>query len=428
MKVQTSLEFLLAISIVSLLGLSALSLYSKELPLNKNLLSGFEYNNSNTIEEQASFPQNPQINIFIPLNSTFLSYNPVQIEAYGCSEGNLSVNLQSKTAIFSQATISSIVDNATIISDSFEPTLAGLNTINASYVLACGSSNASSTEHFNTYASTRSQSSSEMFASISSTNESVEYGIDNISQVVNLQESSHCTITNIYTGSIYTVPGQCGTPNAWDYMTYDGNCAVPPYWSYSMAYCTYPEPTGYVLSTIDGSNNTKIYNFSLKISTSLGMLSSNLTSGKNKSAIYLNGIQVGNATVENVYLSQSSSSPYLLRNKTETFSLSQTSYTAYQEAENSAYSTLSFYNSSSISGDVASSIQEAISSTDSSSSAILNSKTPFSSGDCSIINNKYVCNENNLFSYLINVSLEQPLGISNSILYYQGSDINLEER
>jgi|GEM_PF-1570467 hypothetical protein len=430
MKIQTSLEFLLLLSVVAMLGFSTLVFYEKGMGLNKESLSAFELQAPNPNSVNLTVAPDPQILIYFPLNSTLLSENEFQIDAYGCTSGRDDVKFLSNTTEFSQDNISFASDNITMVNGQFEPLISGPDKIKVEYGLVCSGINKTSSEIFETYALKNGQEGGQEGNQISGyilrRNESLNYS-GSSDQVTDLEESSHCTMTNVRTGSIFSFPVQCGTTNAWDYVIFDDNC-LEPYYSYSSTFCIVPISTGYNISSFDQYDYIATYNISLIMYTPAGILESNLSDKKPDGEIFLNGIDVGNADVISVYAGAYQPGIEIMRNQSVYWNVNNTVYEDYVQAENNLHSTLSFYNLSGVSTSTQDSIQEAISAFESASSSIVASKMNSADGACRISNDNYVCPAVSPFEYTIDANISDSLGLPNTTLPYQGSEIVLSER
>ena len=201
MRIQTSLEFLLIASVLLLLSLSALYLYGKDLAVNKTVLSKINYSTEEPIIGGISQLTDPQVEIYVPLNSSASSNNLLQAILYGCSDGTAHLSLSSSTVSFSYNNISVKVHNVTLLSDQFMPAL-GHNMVNASYSMACGNQSIESTLYLNTYASSSTGlgTNNDEYAYLSVSNESVSYPIGSQAPVYTISQSNHCTITNYWSG------------------------------------------------------------------------------------------------------------------------------------------------------------------------------------------------------------------------------------
>lgn len=425
MKSQSSLEFLLILSVISVLGLSVLVFYGKGIVLDKEALNGVQAPPITGNSDNLTPASDPQIAIYIPLNSSLLSESNFEIEIYGCDEGTAAISLSSNTVVFSYSNVSAQVRNISIIGGEFEPVAEGLSSIKVDYSITCQNRSISSSRSFDTYAAGAVEQGSQIFAQIHRNSESLGYG-NSSTQVMELSESDHCTITDIWTGAIYTVGGQCGTANAWDYIIFDGSCGVPPYWSYSRAYCIVPATTGYSISIDNQDDYTPIYNISLRIYTDVGILEANLSDKSPEARITLDGLAVGNATVISVDSDPSEQIP-ILSNQSGYWAAEQEAYGAYIQADNNLYSTLSFYNSTGVSGPTQSSIQEAVAAFDSSSSKLLGSAAGSEGISCASEDGSLDCPSSYPFSYVINANIYDQLGLQNTTLSYQGSEIILSE-
>lgn len=419
MRAQTSLEFLLVLSIVSVLGLSAVAFYAKGMSLNSEAVSTIATPPANSTAGNLTPAENPQVSVYVPLNSTLFSENEAVVDAYGCSSGEMRIEPHSGTVAFPYANASANVSSIAIINLGFEPTEAGLNVIGINYSISCPGKNISSSGSFNTYATSHGQEGTQASAYIVRRNESVVYAAAT-SQVIALQQFNHCTITDFWTGRVYTVGGQCGTESAWDFMSFDGSC-LAPYWSYSRTYCVVPVSAGYNISAPNPYNYTEGYNISLVVSTSAGILRSNLSSGEESSEVLLGGIAVGNATVVGVE-SDEPSPEAEITNQSGGWIANESQYEAYQQAYNNLYSTLGFYNTSGYSSQVG----EAAAAFEDASGRMIGSMTPVPQDSCTLSGGRFFCPAIQPLSYTIDLSLSRNLNVQNTTIDYQGSGINID--
>ena len=422
MKAQTSLEFLLILSAVAALGLATVTFYGKGISADKRAMYAFGANDPAQAAVGQAPASDPGFSVYIPINSETMESNPLQADAYGCMNGSVSMELSSTSAVFSRTNVSEKVNGVSIIRDSFEPTVPGLGTVTVRYNVSCSGSSISSSRTLYTYATVPSlQSAGQYAAYIDRTNESVAYGLEEV-PIATMVLSNHCTITDIWTGRIYTVPGQCGTANAWDYMVFDPGC-LSPYWAYMRTYCIAPSATGYYYAGPDQHNPTYRYSISLEVDTGAGVMRANLSSGANKSRVEIGGVPVGNATVISV-----GGGPYAftgeIRNNSNEWEVNDSWYSAYMQAKDSLYPLLSFYNSSGVSGSTQSAIAESITAFNTSSRNLLLTKKA-SGGVCSVSNSSYVCRAASPLSYIIDITVPSSMGIQNASVYYEGSVINI---
>lgn len=421
MRIQTSLEFLLILSIVAILGFGVLLYYGKGIAANKQVLGSFDEQQANQSLGNLSMAADPQLSIYIPLNSTLLSGNIYELDVYGCSNGTLEAFPSSGTVDFSSNAISAGFRNLAVLTEEFEPTKQGTNNIQLDYNLTCSGSAFSSSRSFETYASSENQAAGQLSAFILRRNESVIYG-STTGQILGLQQSNHCTITDVWTGSAYTIGGQCGTANAWEYSAFDGSC-LQPYWSYSRTYCIVPVPTGYNISTLNQYNFTEAYDILLSVYTPEGMLVASLSDLNRTSDVTMGGAVVGNASVVGISYGGSDSGIEEVWNQSAEWVANDTDYQEYLQDKNNLYSTLSFYNHTGGS----SAIGVAISAYNSSSASLIGSRTT-EAPSCASSGSRYLCAPEYPFSYTIDVNLSSELGLSNNTVYAQGSEINIFQR
>ncbi len=418
MRAQASLEFLLILSVIAILAAATVAMYGKAVRANKEAIGSLALKQTGDGTSSNLVLDNPKVSIYLPLNSTLFDSGRFLVDAYGCANGSLSLSPYSKTVVFSGGEINARIRNVTMLSGVYEPVVPGLGKVLFNYSVSCQGRNFSSSDAIYTYSSAAGWTAGQDSAYISRKNEALSYTAF-AQDALSLQESNHCTITDVWTGRPYTVTGQCGTGNSWDYMVFDGSC-LAPYWAYSRTYCIVPQPTGYEIVS-PGGNLTAYYNISLDIYFGTGTLQSNLSGGPGLYAVYLGGAVVGNASVAEVDVGGQASVAQI-SNGSASWPVGSSTYEAYQQARNSLYATLSFYNSSGLSGSTQSAVQEAIAEFDKASKALPAYGT---GGGCSLHGDRYVCSASEPFSYVIDVSLAKGVGIANGTLYYDGSEIRI---
>ncbi len=417
MRGQASLEFLLILSVLAVLCLATLTMYVKTIETNKEVIGSLAPLHPARSAANNSLLDSPQVSIYLPLNSTLFGQGRFLVEAYGCSNGSVSLTPHSKTVVFSSG-IAARIRNITTLSGEYEPVAPGLGEVVFNYSVSCQGKNFSSSEVLYTYSNQPGGVAGQDSAYILRKNESLTYTAFAEGEI-SLQEFNHCTITDVWTGRQYTVSGQCGTGNSWDYMAFDGSC-LAPYWAYSRTYCIVPNPTGYEIASA-GGNMTAHYNISLDIYLGTGTLQSNLSSGSKLSSVYLSGEVVGNASVAGVDVGEQTPETEV-SNGSSSWAVGSGVYEAYQQARNNLYATLGFYNSSGLSGSTQSAVQEAIAEFNKASEALPAYGT---GGGCSLAGSEYVCSASEPFSYVIDVHLSKGVGIANGTLYYEGSEIRV---
>ncbi len=430
MKIQTSIEFLLILSAISILSLGLVSAYKSNMSSDQYALNSV-MQNSNTIStfnsSSSGIVQDPGIFVNVPINSTIGMLNTMQVVLYGCINGTGSVRLSSGSVAFSQNDIEKIpLENLAVSSVVFDPTSAGPNQINVSYSITCTNAEKSGNNTFTTYSTVphgssfgTGNSSASLSAYISDRNESVSYPISLQGNAENIGQSSHCTSTGFW-GNPYPVWIECGSSNAWDYRIESDVC----YWdSYSLTktYCILPQNSNRDLYGVNTSNYSYHYSFALSIASKYGELASNVANSANSELID-GGYQVGSVNIENVSGVADYQMPEFIGNSSDKVIANTELYQQYVQARNNMYSMLGYYNNTEVDPSTASSIQQAIASYETAASDLV-----ASSGQglqaCSIVAGNYICRPSYLFSYVINAKTN--LSLQNQTLYYEGSVINV---
>ncbi len=424
-KLQTSLEFLIILAIVSALSLSAILLYKNVAAGSKSVLYGINALKINgTLNETVlmNSGEDPRISIYFPINSTLDSKNTMQIDAYGCSNGLALYLLSSNSIAFSNQNMTAAISGISVINETFEPFSEGSDSAILHYAINCTNAIISGTYSLETYSTSAKPSSGsapqQYYALISSRNESIIYPINDTENIANMTQFNHCSYVSFF-GVTNPVSSQCGTPNAYDYIMFDEGCLAPEY-PYSRAYCIVPSQSKYGI--ISGYGQPK-YSFSLSISTNLGVLNSSFFNS-NASDVYLGNEVVGKALITNFY-SESSQTPQSIISNGSTYELANYSaYTQFEQDKNALYSMLAYYNGSAISGDIQSGIRQSLFAFSKSARTLIGAFGPESSQErCGLTGAYYTCKANVPFTYNIYVNTTMPL--INQTLSYSGSVIRL---
>lgn len=210
---------------------------------------------------------------------------------------------------------------------------------------------------------------------------------------------------------------QCGTVNAWEYNIFSDYCYTEG-GSTTSTYCIVPSQTNYNLTSIDAENPTYTYLFSIQISTPYGNMESNLSSSRLTSNVILNGQVVGTAMVSSVSDTFQPPLQEFINGGKGYVAVNSTSYSTYMQALGSLHSTLDYYNGSSVSGDVQSEIQQAVTYYEKEDSEITSATTSNNTG-CTFFKRAYRCNSSFPFSYVINVTLSGYTNIGKQTLYWR---------
>ncbi len=422
LRLQTGLEFMLILSIVSLLGLAALMMYGRSVVSIKGGGHAFAMNTS----LQSAYAQagnKPEVWVYVPLNSVLYAENRMQVDLAGCLNGSAEIAFSSDSAAFSEPLLRNVsVEGIKAISVGFEPYAEGSDTIAVNYSLRCGNASAIASERFYTFAAPRGEQTLQSGnAYLERLKEYVEFGKpqDNITET---KEWVHCTKVNYWTGVPLGIQAQCGTSDAWDFMTFDAGC-LAPYYSYSDTYCVLPIDTGSAYES-QGSGAAR-YLIGADIGTASGLLNATLEYNSSSSA-YLNGIRVGNASVSSLSYSAQGYPTFLVHNAS-LGTADRSKLDAYLQAHNNLYSILRYYNLTGISGDTASAIGEARSALDMAAEGLISSFSDTSYG-CNESAGGIDCPALSPFTYDIAMRVNASYGIGNSTGFYEGSVIRVLSR
>jgi hypothetical protein len=422
---QASLEFLLITSAIAALSLSVISLYGRNVAVQRGLLDAAanSINPSAEPQYQQAVADDPQVLIYVPPNSTVGKGSSVQITFYGCAYGTASAALSSQSVSFARNGSSADMSDIAVLAFPFTPITPGPDSINVSYSVLCGNATMRNSRSFLTYATSSADAVAALYSvSISNRSERISYTLENQDPVLNLNEWSRCTGSALFNGQ--SDLAQCGQ-NSWDYMVFSPYCYYTAEVSMTSTYCMAPVGTGYSISGA-GADAEYVYNFTLLLDSPSGTMRSVLDYRSNESNVTLDGRTVGRARIESVSGDASVPAPTLISNGSAYHPINETEYLQYTQAKNNLYGTLSFYNSSSVTSDVQSEIQQAVQAFISSSSGLINAKSP--STACNVSGSAYVCNAAYPFTYVISVNMSRGMQTGNQTLYYLGSVIDVSNR
>ena len=431
MKIQTSIEFLLILSAISILSLGLVSAYKSSISSDQYAINSV-MQNSNTISavnSSTSPAQDPGVFVNVPINSTTGMQNTMQVVLYGCMNGTGSVRLSSNNLVFSQNDMEKIpLVNLVISSIAFDPISTGLNQINVNYSIACGSVEKSGTGTFVTYSTAPSNtlaitnsSSAPLAAYISKRNESIHFPITMQENVENLNVFNHCSYNNF--NNVYPLSMQCGTSNAWDYAIASDYC----YWeefTLTATYCVVPQNSKQNLYSVNTSQHSYYYSFLFSLSTKYGSLTSEVKNASQSQLLSRNS-SIGKVIVVNVSGTADYQMPEFIGNASSKIAANAELYQQYVQARNNMYSMLDYYNNTEVDPSTASSIQQAVAAYETAESnlAAASGQGPQA---CSIVAGNYTCKPSYPFSYVIDAKAN--LSLQNQTLYYEGSVINVTGR
>lgn len=427
MKAQTSLEFIVILSAIALFCLSVISAYAHGVSSQGKLLGAVINSTANSSQTYVvAYLEDPEAIINVPVNSTLHKSSTMQVTFYGCRYGNASLDLSSGSVVFSSNRSQTALYDMAILSAQFEPTNPGPNKITVNYTISCENATKTGSASFSTYAQAPPGDSTPAYSAfITNRSEKVSYRLGGASDIINLTEWSHCTWLDFY-GTPYPTSYQCGA-NSWSYMVTSLYCFYNVGVSQTLTVCVSPVKTGYNTTSIALQPAYK-YNFSLDLSVGQGQaLHSRIGNASNDSKIYLGNEAVGAASVSSVIGETPQQSPVLIGNRGLYAIANQTSYDQYSQSIDALYSKLNYYNATWISGDIQSSIEQAIYAAVRASKALIFSNTT-KSGICTVSDGFYTCNATYPFSYLINANISGSVISGDQTLYYLGSRIDMYEK
>ncbi len=423
MKIQTSLEFLLITSAISMLMLAAIASYSHAFNASSLAARNNTHAGNYSFSSAASSPaDNPNLIIHIPGNSSLMQSNPISVAFYGCGSGHGSVSFSSSSAVFSQEYISNVaISQFGFAQDSYIPLFQGISAINATYAISCGNATSFGKISMETYSSQSNYSiqGGSAYAIISSRNESIAYPISGISRVSQLSTWSHCTYADMWGPA--PMRSQCGTVNGWEYFVSSPSCYYDGGYL-TEVYCVVPSSGQYYLKQAIPQSKRYIYNFTLSINSQIGEMHSMLNSGET-SNVMLNGVAVGHAEAGEASGDAISSIVYILYNGSKAMPINSSSASPFQNTMQSTYGLLKYYNGSEVSASTRSSIQQSIAFFNQQAQSIISSPSLSLQTTCSISNQTLTCKPMLPLSYYINAVLG--IQFQNTTLQYMGSIISI---
>ncbi|MDE1827858.1 MAG: hypothetical protein KGH65_01720 [Candidatus Micrarchaeota archaeon] len=422
MRIQASLEFLVILGAISLLSLTTVTLYKGSVGKSDQLIGGIIPGNSfesgNLLGPSAL---NPQLLIYLPENSTLNKPNRMEVAAFGCYNGTVSLSARAQSLYFPQNAIIFGVNGISTISLYFTPLSEGFGVVGINYTYACSGSLQNRSSVLTTYVSGSNLPAQNQLPTVSleNRNESVVYALVDNGKIASLNEFSHCTYASMFgpTG----IAQQCGTEDAWSYSVFSSYCYSTSNY-YTATTCIVPTNTTYGLSSISPSDYRLKYSLRLGINYNSVSLYSNLSDNSTSEVLLANEI-VGSAEVESAVSPDPLLTSSFLSIGGKTKVVNQAAYEQYIQAKNNLYSTLSFYNQSYVSTDIQSSIEAAVSAYDKASNNLINSSSLQNSA-CFPSDSNYLCKASSPFSYQINAILSG-INFGNETIPYLGSEISI---
>ena len=415
MKQQTSLEFLIIAGAIGMLVLSSITQYGGMVRNYKQMSARLPANYS--VAYSPIYYQKPYLYASMPSLSLLGYPNRLAISAYGCANGTTYIRIKSSSISFSYYNISQRFYNAIVYYDNFSP-LASPASANLSYSINCQG------QYYNGSIglSTLSQAptlQSQYSAYLSNRNESVMYSQYSQS-IPYLTEPAHCTYENFFY-TPYPISAQCGSSDAWQYRVFSSICSSNG-GSMTETYCVVPEASAYGLMYASSPLN---YSYSANLTINVGYLFHSKISSKNgSSTAYLGGQPVGNVSVSGI--NYSGAAPVGLISHNDSLVEVNSSYVSgYEQARQSLFSTLSFYNSSTISPTIASEIEQEIYAYNYYSGRLLNASGTAALSKCTESANAIACPSTSQFYYYINAEISPSYLQSNQTLEYRGSIIKV---
>lgn len=415
MKQQTSLEFLIIAGAIGILVLSSIMQYGWIVRQYKNLPASTSNNYS--VPADPTYYQKPLIKASIPALSLPDNQNELSLSAFGCSNGTIFAYINSATATFSTYNLTQNFYNVWTYEDSFVPS-PGLNNVRLNYVLDCNGSKYNGTDELSTV-SPQANLQTTYSAYISGRNETIDYAVQK-QQVFSLVGSAHCTYENFFY-TPYPIQFQCGSISAWQYRILSSICSSNG-GSPTETVCVVPGPSGYNIST---SQHPSGYDYQANL-TIMGpyQLRSRISSSNKENPVYFDGQVIGNLSVENVSYEQANQQSVLMSGQ-RTGYINYTYLRGYEQARNNLFSLLAYYNSSFVSSDIASQIQQEVAAYDFYESQLTSAASNSTPAHCYIQNGSMECPAQYPFYYMVNATISPRYVYQNQTISYEGSVIRV---
>ena len=415
MKNQTSLEFLIIAGAIGLLVLSSITQYGGMVRSYKEMATHLPANYS--IAYNPTYYQKPYLYASMPPVSLSGYSNRLPISVYGCSNGTARIEIKSNSILFSYYNISQRFYNALLSYDNFNP-LTSPATANLSYSINCAGQYYNGSVGLSTLYSVQIPQS-QYSAYLSNRSESIAYS-QHLQNIPYLTEPAHCTYENFFY-TPYPISAQCGSADAWQYRVFSSICSSNG-GSMTETYCVVPEATPYSLVSTSSPLN---YTYSANLTIDIGYLLHSKISGKNRSsAAYFGSMPVGNVLVGGINYSGAAPSDIILYNGA-LVGTNSSYVTDYEQALQGLASTLSFYNSSTVSPTIASEIEQEIYSYNYYSGKLLNASSAAALSKCTESGNSIDCPAQSPLYYYIDAEISPSYVQSNQTLEYRGSIIKV---
>ncbi|MGC8676354.1 MAG: hypothetical protein ACP5T3_02455 [Candidatus Micrarchaeia archaeon] len=418
MRIQTSLEFLVLLSVVASLALVAISAYVKNIMPQYRMFGAFAANSSVVeVNSSKSVSESPSAVVLMPPNTTISKASYLNVVFYNCSDGSANMSVNSASLFFQKASASERVEGIATESLPFVPTKEGIDAASIYYSLSCGNRTLSSNQTVYTFASGAASNYSALYSmSISNRSEHVDYPLQQTSPIIYTTQSTSCTRTNFWYQPL-PIQYQCGTADAWEYRVFSIYCYYNVGGTTTTTTCIYPHDTQYNTSSL--GNATYAYAFTLSISSPLGALSARMSSSRQKNPLMLGNRQVGYAEVENVSYIGKLLEGGVLSNASEMYVANASAYDAYLQAKENLYSVLNYYNTTL---SYSQQIYQALYEYNSSAQALI---AGMKAAHAVAIANAIISDPEYPFDYVINAYVENVTGLGNETMQYMGSVVNL---
>ena len=415
MRAQTSMEFLIITGAIAALILFSITQYGKVSAQGMRL----ENVSPQIISVPPSMPytQAPVFQAYMPPYTSPYAQGDLRLAAYGCMNGTVSVSISSSSIAFSMSAGMQAIYGAWTYSDNFTAQ-PGLDHATIRYSIDCGKGLYNGSQSVSTMSSQAGAATYSAY--IYGRNESVAYNAS--SQPIDyVSSSSHCTYEDFFYNP-YPIWAQCSTSDAWEYRVYSSSCSSNG-GSTTLTACLVPYQSGYSLVSSSTKDPRYLYLANLDIGGAAQLYSS-ISSSSASSNVYYLGNAIGTASVANV-TDPGLQANYALSSGNGYAYVNSTYLGQYEQAYNTMYGLLSYYNKTSVSYAVESQITQAVSTYNYYEGKLVSAQNASGSIKCRVYGNTMTCPASEPFYYVIDASIPAQYFGPNQTLSYEGSVIRV---
>ncbi len=395
MRIQTSIEFISMLALVTVVALIGISQFKTSMTFAKNSIDVAYSMNVSALKSNMSYGS---VRVFAAIqNATLLNYSYIaQIGVTGCDNGSVRAEYLGNGIRLKERNASFEFKYAATHPIQFTPITRGSDWINVSYFWKCENQSGSGLLSLNTFAYAENKNGYSQFLqagysngdyfTIYSRKESEVFSLHSLGDATRFYIFSHCTYASMFGPT--PIDRQCGTLNAWMYSVFSSNCQTTSNF-YTETYCILPKDSGYNYGIVDQFSGISNYSFALHLHYSNKDYTANVT-GRGNSAKFTGNLpgkpsmnySASSVSVGNVAYSRNTSSG---NERIANYSL----LLNYMQHGSSVLDMLSYYNNSFLIPQEQQALQEQLLAYSNAMSAFLNSSGE--NGKCTVQNASYSC-------------------------------------